>query len=85
MSFQPSPGSSPGTSFGTLLMFLVGAVLVLPGICSLLFIVGTFADSMLQTMIAPLVALWALCFAISFGGILLIRTAHRRTKRLPGN
>lgn len=80
MSFQPSPNSSPGRSLATLLMFLVGAALLLPGVCSLGFMVGTMSDKFLQDAIALLIVLWAACFAISFGGIMMIRAAYRRTR-----
>ena len=78
MSFQPSPGSSPGRMFGTLLMLLIGAALLLPGLCSVGFMIGTLSDQYLQSALALLVALWAICFAISFGGVMLIRAAIRR-------
>jgi hypothetical protein len=62
------------------LAILVGIILLLPGLCSLGFMVafipqfggGTSGDA------GPLMLLWLVCFAISFGGYVMIRAALRR-------
>lgn len=56
------------------LLFVLGVILLLPGACSLGFmaIVGASAD---LSAMGPLMLLWLVCFAISFGGIMMIRRA----------
>jgi hypothetical protein len=57
----------------TILMVIFGVILLLPGVCSLFFMVGT-GSSGTQPL---LVLLWIVCFLIAFGGIMLIRQAFR--------
>ena len=62
----------------TVLMVVAGIVLLLPGLCSLVFIAVLASDSLAGLFDDPgLLGLWAGCFAISAGGILLIRHAWR--------
>jgi hypothetical protein len=56
----------------TALMVVFGLVLLLPGLCALVFMSGGFsADDSLLLM------LWAICFLISAGGIWLLVKALR--------
>jgi len=57
-----------------ILGFLVGAILLLPGLCSLGFMAVSFP---FKGDVGPLGLLWLVCFAISFGGIIMIRNALR--------
>ena len=57
------------------LFLLIGVILLLPGACSLGFMVMSMGESGSQ---GPLPLLWLICFAISFGGVMLIRNALRR-------
>ena len=57
------------------LALLIGVILLLPGACSLGFIVMSLGESGSQ---GPLPLLWLICFAVSFGGVMLIRNALRR-------
>ena len=69
-------GSSP--AFNSLL-FAAGLVLLLPGLCSIGFIVILSGEGLKDLFSdAGLVALWAVCLAVSAGGIVLIRHAVRR-------
>lgn len=55
------------------LQFIVGAILLLPGICSIGFMVG-----MIPTMTTDLAILWVLwlaCFGLAWLGIWMIRRA----------
>jgi len=62
----------------TVLMIVGGIVLLLPGLCSLAFIVVLSGESLAGLFDDPgLLGLWAVCFAVSAGGILLIRHAWR--------
>ena len=56
------------------LAFLVGVILLLPGACSLGFMVMSIGDSSL----GPIPLLWFVCFLISAGGVVLIRKALRK-------
>jgi hypothetical protein len=53
-------------------MVLCGLVLLLPGLCALLF-----ASTGYATREISLLLLWLVCFAISVGGIVLIVKAFR--------
>jgi hypothetical protein len=70
------------------LALLFGVVLLLPGVCSLGFMAMFIPDAVSRSgaagELAPLAALWAVCFAISFGGVLMIRNAVRGS-RPPGD
>ncbi|HMK78273.1 MAG TPA: hypothetical protein VK438_01425 [Xanthobacteraceae bacterium] len=71
----PPQGRIPGPQglgvFLTVLFVLVGIVLLLPGLCSLVFMVGMGSGG------GPLVLLWLLTFGIAAGGVVLIRYAIR--------
>lgn len=56
----------------TILMVLGGIVLLLPGVCAIVFMTmgGPGADS-------QLIALWLFCLLVSAGGVLLIVKAFR--------
>jgi hypothetical protein len=73
---QPQPAEPPVEPWHPALralLFLVGFVLLLPGLCTvvLVFLLET------NPLASPWLALWLLCLAISFGGVLLIRAAWR--------
>jgi hypothetical protein len=60
---------------------LIGGVLLLPGLCSLFFVIGAASewrsgDPILQALLA----LWMLCFTVSGGGIALIWLARRNAR-----
>jgi hypothetical protein len=58
------------------LIIVIGIVLLLPGICSLIFIATFFAEDPSGFFTeGGLLLLWLFCFAIAAGGILLIRRA----------
>jgi hypothetical protein len=63
------------------LAFLFGLILLLPGACSLGFMVFFVPDAFNHPSnagdLAPLALLWAFCFLVSFGGVVLIRNAIR--------
>jgi hypothetical protein len=59
----------------TILMVIFGVILLLPGVCSLFFMVGMGSGSSGGQPL--LVLLWFVCFLIAFGGIMLIRQAFR--------
>jgi len=56
----------------TILMAVAGAILLLPGVCAAGFII---AGGLPHSPDAFLYSLWAVCFVISAGGILLLYKA----------
>jgi hypothetical protein len=62
----------------TLLMVLVGIVLLLPGLCAVIFGVAYLRDSHFDS---SLMAIILLCLLVGFGGIMLIRAAIRGPRR----
>jgi predicted cobalt transporter CbtA len=71
-------------SAGLITLMVVGCILLLPGICSIAFILGmapelnskSFGDPIAQMIFA----LWGICFAASAIGIALIVVARRRAR-----
>jgi hypothetical protein len=59
-------------------MILTGIVLLLPGLCALIFAVGTISASQFDSSIAPLILIGLL---VGFGGVMLIRAAFRDPER----
>ncbi len=69
------------------IMIVFGLVLLLPGMCALGFMslgasmlpgLGSSDWAAVGQMAVMAVLLWAVCFAISFGGILVIRNALKK-------
>jgi hypothetical protein len=58
-------------------LFILGVILLLPGACSLGFMVATFGDSYLGSL--PL--LWFFCILVSLGGVALIVNVVRGPQR----
>jgi hypothetical protein len=63
------------------LAIVCGLLLLLPGACSLGFMVIFIPDAIRHSNsagdIAPLAGLWAFCFLVGFGGVVMIRNAIR--------
>jgi hypothetical protein len=82
----PDPRPSPRGSALTVVMFLVGGILLLPGLCSLVFaiqIVDTDDVVRLATRdpyFQIVLMLWAICLLPAIGGVFLIRFAMRRNR-----
>lgn len=61
------------------LAVIFGVILLLPGACSILFMIG-FLPQMFTHGVsgaAPLILLWLVCFAVSYGGLMMIRSASK--------
>jgi ABC-type dipeptide/oligopeptide/nickel transport system permease subunit len=64
--------------FVTVLMVVAGIILLLPGLCSLVFLGTLVYEDPIGTFREPgLILLWAILIAIGWGGFLLIRRAVR--------
>lgn len=71
----PAPPPRPPRSGAvTALMVIGGVILLLPGLCSLVFMVALGSNT---GSIGPLGLLWLICFAISAGGIAMLVRAFR--------
>jgi hypothetical protein len=77
---------SPRSGALTLVLFLVGFVLVLPGLCSVVFAVRIAAtDNVIRLATRDpyfqmVLILWAICLVPTISGIFLIRYALRRNR-----
>ena len=60
----------------TFLMILLGVILLLPGLCALVFFVGSAGSTD-----SSIFLLWLVCFGISAGGVALIVSAIRGPRR----
>ena len=68
------PGPQPRSGCLTAILFLVGLILLLPGLCAIIFAVGTLSSLHVDPTVMVLVIFGLL---IGFGGIMLIRSAVR--------
>jgi hypothetical protein len=72
-------------SAGQIAMIVFGIIFLLPGACSLFFVIGMmpeFSRKSFSDPIAQLIfMLWGVCFAISAVGIVLIVMARKRARR----
>jgi len=72
-----SPPRQPLSTAAAVLLFLAGAVLLLPGLCAVSFVV-IYTSSRSAPPEGVIVLLWIVCLAISAGGIVMITRALRR-------
>jgi len=72
------PQTPPRYSGWQIAMLGIGAILVLPGVCSLLFMIGMASEvARGDPYVGAIVGLWIVCFAISAIGVALIYAARR--------
>ena len=75
---QVPPGARPHPAVA-ILVTICGVILLLPGLCSLVFIGALVSDDPKGLFDdAGLLLLWGVCLAISFGGIMMIWRVWRR-------
>ena len=72
----PPPAQRDGCM--TALMVIVGVILLLPGVCAIIFGVGNLTSSSPDSVVTMLVMLG---LAIGAGGVLMIWAAVRRARR----
>lgn len=84
MIIQQTPPPAGG-GLGTVILVLLGIVMLLPGLCALVFTLGFLINDPRGTLTegGELWFLWLVCFAISAMGVWLIRVARRPTVRPP--
>ena len=68
------PERQPRSGAVSALMVIGGVILLLPGLCSLFFMVALGSNT---GSVGALGLLWLVCFAISAGGIAMIVKANR--------
>ena len=72
-------------SGGQIAMVIIGIILLLPGLCSLGFMMGMQPELNAKSFNDPIAqmifALWGICFAVSALGIVLIVVANKRARR----
>jgi hypothetical protein len=73
----PPPPPPPRSGCLTALMVIVGVILLLPGLCALLFGAGSLFSSHFDPGFGPFVVVGLL---VGFGGVMLIRAAIRGPK-----
>jgi hypothetical protein len=75
-SQAPAPHTS-GRTVGAVLAILIGAILLLPGLCAIVFMTQMTASD--RRYLDDIIwIIWGVSFAISVGGALLIRFGVRR-------
>jgi hypothetical protein len=87
MSDQGRGGPARYTG-GQVVVIVLGAILLLPGACALIYIVGSLGEMVSKGQsfdpgnpyLPILLVVWVISFAITTGGILLIRAARRRAR-----
>ena len=72
------PPPMPRNGCLTTFMILVGIILLLPGLCAVIFGVGSLTSSRYDPGFTPFIVLGLL---VGFGGVMLIRAAIRRQRR----
>ena len=78
---NPPPSPTLRHTGGEIAMILIGVVLLLPGLCSLFFVIGAIPDwRSSDPILQALLALWVLCFIVSGIGIALIWLARRNAR-----
>ena len=78
------PPAAPRIAYsgGQIAMLVIGGLLLLPGLCSLVFAIGMGKDMSLTDPIAQtIMILWGICLAISAVGVVLIASARKRARR----
>ena len=72
------PPQPPRYTGGQIAMTVFGVIMLLPGLCSLLFMISMIPElSFIEAMGTLIVIVWVICFAISAVGIALIYAARR--------
>jgi hypothetical protein len=81
MSEQVPPPMPPRYTGGQIAMVVIGVILLLPGLCSLGFLIVMMPDLLRGNTIAKAIApLWIICFLVSAGGIALIYLARKAAR-----
>ena len=87
MSDPVNPPPARGYSAGQIALIVIGVILLLPGICSLAFVIGMSGELLRSGQrdpyLEPVIVLWLVCFAISAIGVFMIVAARKRARPAP--
>lgn len=79
---------APHWSIGTIVMMVAGVLLLLPGLCTIVFAALLVADKPSAPFSDPYVQVFVpfmvVCLLVALAGVLLIRAARRRRRRGQG-
>ena len=79
------PTTQPRYTGGQIAMLVIGVILLLPGLCSLFFLIAMASDlARGDPYIGAVVVLWIICFLISAGGVALIYLARKNVRAAAG-
>ena len=79
--FGAVPTTRPRYTGGQIAMLVIGIILLLPGVCSLLFMIGLASEvARGDPYVGAVVGLWIICFFISAAGIALIYLARKAAR-----
>ena len=69
-------------SAGQIALIVIGIILMLPGACALVFMTQMAGEVRWSDPITQMIiTLWAICFAVSAIGVVLIVVARKRARR----
>jgi hypothetical protein len=72
----------PRYTGGQIVMTVFGVILLLPGLCSLLFMLTMASElSFKEAIGGTIVTVWIVCFAISAVGVALVYAARKDARR----
>jgi hypothetical protein len=91
MAYVPPPGQESGATENRAavkakLVLLVGMLLMLPGLCSVLFAGTMFLSApgdfrLGDPILQAVMTFWAICLLVSLGGFLIVRHARNRQRQ----
>jgi hypothetical protein len=78
---RAAPADPPRYTGGQIALTLFGAILLLPGLCSLVVMVSMVPWNLNDPFLSLVVTLWIVCFVISAAGVAMIYGARKRARR----
>lgn len=76
------PPESPRYTGGQIAMMVIGVLLLLPGLCSLFFMISSASEIRpSDPIVQMIIAVWLVCFMISAVGIFLIYAARKEARK----
>ncbi|MEA2878039.1 MAG: hypothetical protein QOF14_3235 [Hyphomicrobiales bacterium] len=75
------PADPPRYTGGQIALTLFGVIFLLPGLCSLLVMVGTVPWDTNDPFFSMIVTVWIICLLISAGGAAMIYAARKRVTK----
>lgn len=76
-----SPPEQPHYTWVQIAMIAIGAILLLPGLCSLFVMVSMVPWNMNDPFFSLVATVWVICFMISAGGVAMIYAGRKRATK----